>query len=364
MKKILIVVGTRPNFIKITQFKRVFDLYPNQFNFKLVHTGQHYDYNMADVFFSQLKIQKPDYFLNVSEGSPTSKIAHIILGIEQIIDEYNPNIVMVVGDVDSTFAAAFATYKKGVTLAHLESGLRSRDRAMPEEINRILTDEISDMYFVTEQSGVDNLISEGKKSSQIHFVGNTMIDTLIAFRNDIQHSDILGKLNINPKQYCLMTMHRPSNVDDKQNFELILNIIGELGQLGVKVVFPLHPRSMKKADEFGLLERLKSYKHCVLTEPLDYFSFQKLISESLLVLTDSGGIQEETTYCGVPCLTLRKNTERPCTLEIGTNVLLEFDLKIITSKVKEIIEGKFKKGSIPQLWDGKATERIVDVLKF
>ena len=361
MKKIIIVVGTRPNFIKITQFDKIFAQYKEQFEYRLVHTGQHYDYNMSDVFFQQLKIRKPDYFLDIEPGTPTFQMGSIMIKLEKVLDDFKPDLVIVVGDVNSTFAAAFTAYKKGIKIAHLESGLRSDDRTMPEEINRILTDEISDYFFVTEESGMENLRLKGKTDAQLFFVGNTMIDTLVAFDKEIDQSDALTKMGLIPKSYALVTIHRPSNVDEIDNLKLTIDIITKVSQL-TKVVFPIHPRTLSKAAQFGLKEKLTENKNIILSEPMDYLGFQKLIKECSFVLTDSGGIQEETTFRKVPCLTLRKNTERPVTVSIGSNELLEFDANLIVAKTKEILSGNFKKGNIPTMWDGKATDRIVEKL--
>lgn len=359
-KKVLIVVGTRPNFIKITQFEDCFSLYPHN-DFKIVHTGQHFDFNMSDIFFSQLKIRKPDFFLGIPAGSPTFQMGMIMIELEKVFDSYLPDLVVVVGDVNSTFAAAFASYKKGIKIAHLESGLRSNDREMPEEINRILTDEISDYFFVTEQSGYDNLIKEGKKESQLFFVGNTMIDTLVAFQKDIDKSDILEKLNISQSAYCLVTIHRPSNVDELENLHYTLELLHKISNK-IKIVFPIHPRTIQKAEKFGFKNKLISNENIILTDPLDYFGFQKLVKNARFVLTDSGGIQEETTFQQIPCLTLRKNTERPSTVTIGSNQLLAFDEAEILSKINEILSNKSKCGAIPPLWDGLATKRIVEII--
>lgn len=360
-KKIIIVVGTRPNFIKITQFDKEFAKYQGHFDYKLVHTGQHYDYNMSDIFFQQLEIRKPDYFLGIPAGSPTFQMGMIMVELEKVFDIEKPDWVIVVGDVNSTFAAAFTAYKKGIKLAHLESGLRSNDRNMPEEINRILTDEISDLFFVTENAGLSSLIRSGKTEDQLHFVGNTMIDTLVAFDGEIDKAEILQTLGLVSGNYALITIHRPSNVDEYENLLLTIEILVEVAQK-LKVVFPIHPRTLKKAEEFGIKQMLTENENIILTEPLDYFAFQKLVKNCRFVLTDSGGIQEETTFRQVPCLTLRKNTERPSTVEIGSNELLEFDKAAIVNKIEEILLKKYKKGNIPPFWDGKATERIVKVL--
>jgi len=357
MKRILIVVGTRPNFIKITQFPKELRKCVG-LEYKIVHTGQHFDDKMSTVFFEQFGFS-PDLFLNIGQGSANSQMAEIMIGLEKVIDEYKPQLLMVAGDVNSTFAAALTANKMGVKIAHIESGLRSFDRTMPEEFNRILTDEISDYYFVTEQSGIDHLVKEGKSKEAIFFVGNTMIDTMVAFEKEIGDSDVLNKLSLLPKQFILMTMHRPATVDFVEGLEKLVSLINKLSEK-YKIVFPIHPRTVKKLRESGMYASLEKNKQLVLTEPLDYFSFQKLIKESRLILTDSGGIQEESTFLGIPCFTLRPNTERPATITLGTNELLPFDNSVILNKV--LNEGGYKKGSVPPLWDGKATSRITEII--
>jgi len=358
MVKILIVVGTRPNFIKITQFKKVNAALGNPFDIKIVHTGQHYDDKMAAVFFEQFELE-PDFWLEIPAGSPNNQMAEIMLRLERVMLEYQPSLVMVPGDVNSTFAAALTCNKMNVKIAHIESGLRSRDRSMPEEINRILTDEITDYFYITEQSGYDNLLKEGKKKEQIFFVGNTMIDTLVAFEDKIKQDNVLNKLKLTPKEYVLMTMHRPATVDHHEGLNRLIDII-EFVCRTYSVVFPIHPRTMHRLEKFGLKERISSLKKLILTEPLDYFSFQKLTADCKLVLTDSGGIQEETTFRQVPCLTLRANTERPSTVTLGSNELIPFDLEIIRGKIEMIKNGTYKKGNIPPYWDGAATRRILE----
>ncbi len=358
MRKILIVVGTRPNFIKITRFKSENHLLGKPFDIRIVHTGQHYDDKMASVFFDQFELT-PDYFLNIPSGSPSMQMAEIMLRLEKTILEFNPDLVMVPGDVNSTFAAALTCNKMNVKLAHLESGLRSFDRTMPEEFNRVLTDEVSDYFFVTEHSGMKHLEKEGKKMNHAFLVGNTMIDTMVAFDHKIQQNKIMSELNLLPSGYVLMTMHRPATVDSSDGLKKLIEVIGQITDR-YQVVFPVHPRTMKRMSEFGLLPAVESNRRLVITEPLDYFAFQKLIIQAAFVLTDSGGIQEETTFRKIPCLTLRPNTERPCTVETGTNELIPFDYEIIRSKVNQIAEGKYKKGAIPPLWDGKSTKRILE----
>nr|WP_321226790.1 UDP-N-acetylglucosamine 2-epimerase (non-hydrolyzing) [uncultured Psychroserpens sp.] len=361
MKKLLIVVGTRPNYIKVTQFKTVAERdYSNQFDVKIVHTGQHFDKSMADVFFQQLDIW-PDFFLNIKPASANSQVGEIMMKLESIITSFQPDMVLVPGDVNSTLAAALTTYKMGVKLGHLESGLRSFDRSMPEEINRILVDEITDFYFVTEQSGIDNLIKEGKSKNQIHFVGNTMIDTLYAFEKDIVNQDLLTKYHLKKRDYILMTIHRPATVDNKEGLEELLSLLKRLS-IHKRIIFPMHPRTFKNIKSYGLEQAFEAIDNLVIAEPMDYFSFQNLIHNSAMVLTDSGGIQEETTYKQIPCLTLRPNTERPSTIEIGSNTLLNFDQDKILDIVEKVISGDYKQGEIPRLWDGKATERVLDVI--
>lgn len=353
----MIVVGTRPNFIKITRFKKVNEQMGNPFEIKIVHTGQHYDSKMADVFFEQFELE-PDFWLEIPPASANMQMAEIMIRLEKTLDEYHPDLMMVVGDVNSTFAAAFTANKMGIKIAHIESGLRSFDRTMPEEINRLLTDEITDYYFVTEQSGYDNLINEKRNKQNIFFVGNTMIDTLVGFDKKIQQSDVLQKMGLTKQQFVLMTMHRPATVDFKEGLTRLIEVIEYITKTA-SLVFPIHPRTLNRIEEFGLMDRVKQNKKIILTEPLDYFAFQKLTSDCAYVITDSGGIQEETTYRKIPCLTLRANTERPSTVDVGTNELIPFDSKIVSNKIEEILSGNYKKGTIPYLWDGHATDRIL-----
>ena len=358
-KRILIVVGTRPNFIKVTQFKKL-TKDNDKIEIKIVHTGQHYDAKMADVFFEQFNLV-PDFFLNIKNGSPNSQMAEIMQGLEKVCLEYNPNIMMVVGDVNSTLAAALTANKLGIKIAHLESGLRSYDRTMPEEINRILTDEITDLFFVTEQSGWDNLIKERKREEQLFFVGNTMIDTMIAFEDKIQSNKVLENYQLEKEKFILMTIHRPATVDYKDGLIKLIDLV-EFINKSFKIIFPIHPRTINNLKKFDLYDRFGCLSNLVLTEPLDYFSFQRLISTCKFIITDSGGIQEESTYRLKPCITLRPNTERPSTVFIGTNTLLPFDNQLIKKTIQSIINGNFKNGNIPPLWDGKSTERIIAVL--
>lgn len=361
MKNVLTVVGTRPNFIKITQFHHAFASVQG-LEHRLLHTGQHFDKNMSDVFFDELKIPKPNYHLGVTSASVVSQQAEIMLGLEKVFNEYQPDVVNVVGDVNSTFSAAFAAQKSGIKIAHIESGLRSFDRSMPEEINRLLTDEITDYYFVTEQSGYDHLIAEGRNKENIFFVGNTMIDTLYAFKENIAKSTIMRDLGVEKRKFCLVTMHRPATVDFKEGCQKMVDLFTEASK-NYDIVFPIHPRTQKNMEKFGLYEQLKKNPKIHLSGPLGYLDFQNLVANAAFCLTDSGGIQEETTYLQVPCITLRPNTERPSTVDLGTNTLMDFNVNEVLAVIKSITNGTYKKGEIPPLWDGKASWRIAERLK-
>jgi len=360
-KKILVVIGTRPNFIKVTQFKKVVSQYKN-IDLKIVHTGQHFDHKMADVFFTQFNLI-PDYFLNITTtASANTQIAEIMIKLEQLmITEFKPDLIMVVGDVNSTVAAAITANKLNIKIAHVESGLRSYDKTMPEEHNRIITDNITNYFLVTEQSGWDNLIKDGVDKNHLFFVGNTMIDTMVAFEKEIEESDILNTLQLDQKKYVLITMHRPATVDTIEGLRKLLDLLLHISK-SYKIVFPVHPRTLKNIENFNLKQEFEAIKELIFTQPLDYFAFQKLIKYSKFILTDSGGIQEESTFLKIPCLTLRPNTERPITCTEGTNTLIPFELDTIKSYLNEIENGTYKKGSIPKFWDGKATERIFEQL--
>lgn len=359
---ILIVIGTRPNFIKVTQFKKLASNY-SSLDLKIVHTGQHYDDKMADVFFKQFNLT-PDYFLNISQGSPNAQIAEIMQKLEQLIlKDFKPDLLIVVGDVNSTLAATITANKMGIKLAHIESGLRSFDETMPEEHNRIITDKLSNVFFVTEQSGYDNLVKEGIATDKIIFVGNTMIDTMVAFEKDIDNSDVMQQYQLDSENFVLMTMHRPATVDNNDELHKLFKLIEDL-TLKYKVFFPIHPRTLKRIEEFGLKDKFLNNSRIILAEPLDYFAFQKLVKECKFIITDSGGIQEESTFLGKPCLTLRPNTERPVTVIEGTNTLVPFEIDVIKNFVSQIESGVYKKGKVPKLWDGKSTERILNYLSI
>lgn len=354
MKRVLISVGTRPNFIKITQFRRVAAM-RGDLEVRIVHTGQHYDRFMSSVFFEQFNLQ-PDFFLTLEARTPAAQVGEMVTKLAELMDAYEPHMVITPGDVNSTLAAAIACNKMGIPLAHLESGLRSFDRGMPEEINRLLTDEISDLFFVTEQSGIDNLKTEGKSMDHAYLVGNTMIDTLVAFEPQIDASDILEKCGVAAGNFALMTMHRPATVDNPGGLDFITRVV-EGVTAERPLVFPIHPRTKAKFESFGKWEEFKATPGLILTEPLDYYAFQKLIRDASFILTDSGGIQEESTFRQVPCFTLRENTERPVTCTVGTNELVELDADVVLSKIASASE---KTGQIPQHWDGKSTERIIE----
>mgnify|MGYP002636192550 FL=1 len=353
--KIVLLVGTRPNIVKISQFRRVFSQFEN-FELKIIHSNQHYSESVSSVFFTQFGIEA-DAILPHYSGNASAHMGHIIEHLTMELMKDIPELLIVVGDVNSTLAGAIVGNKLGVKLAHLESGLRSYDRQMPEEINRIIVDELSDYFFVTEQSGWDNLKEDGKDMNNVFFVGNTMIDSLKAFEKEI-HTKKFSFNYDQSKPYLAMTLHRPSNVDNEKGLLKVLALLKHCSQ-HFQVIFPMHPRTKKNIDLFNLTKDFDDVKEVVYTEPLDYFTFQKLIACADGVITDSGGIQEETTFIGVPCVTLRENTERPITIDIGTNELMNFDPPGI---LKKLIELGCRKNQVPPLWDGNATQRIAEKL--
>tara|TARA_Y100000768_G_scaffold388196_1_gene382724 strand:+ start:6002 stop:7102 length:1101 start_codon:yes stop_codon:yes gene_type:complete len=359
--KIINVVGARPNFMKIAPIHRCM-LNSIKINPLLVHTGQHYDDKMSKIFFEELSLPNPDIYLKVGSGSHASQTAKIMIEFEKIILSEKPDLVLVVGDVNSTLACALVASKLNIRVAHVEAGLRSFDRQMPEEINRIITDSISDYLFVSEQSGLDNLINEGVSKDKIFYVGNVMIDSLIHHIEDSKKSNILNNIKLNTGNFALVTLHRPSNVDCKDTIKEILNCL-KLIQDNIDLVFPIHPRTFKNIKNFKLDNLLDSMPNLHLLDSVGYIDFLHLMNNSSFVLTDSGGIQEETTFLGVPCITLRENTERPITIDIGTNQLVKSDSESILNSYNKIINLKKQKNNIPELWDGKASMRIVDVIE-
>lgn len=340
---------------------------------RIVHTGQHYDYRLSKVFFKDLQLPEPDYYLGAGSGSHADQTAKIMEEFEKVVLKIRPDIVVVFGDVNSTLACSVVCskvkYKDKETLpvAHIEAGLRSFDRTMPEEINRIVTDSISKYLFVTEKSGVDNLKKEGIPKNRIYLTGDVMIDSLIMYRKKFAGSKILGETGVENGKYFLMTIHRPANVDTKGNLSKILSVILNVSEYmqkmgNDKIVFPVHPRTFKMIEKFGLYNSFKNIGNLKMTQPFAYSDFIKLLSDSKFVMTDSGGVQEEATFLRIPCLTLRSSFERPETITIGTNTLCGLNKAFVLKKVKEIYTGKYKKGKIPQLMDGKAAKRITDVL--
>ncbi len=323
----------------------------------LCHTGQHYDIKMSKIFFDDLDLPEPDFYLGVGSGTHSEQTGRIMIEFEKLLYKIKPDLVIVGGDVNSTLACSLASVKAGVKVAHVESGLRSFDRTMPEEINRLLTDAISEFLFVTEISGVENLKREGISKDKIFFVGNTMIDSLIYYINKVDNM-ILNDYNLSKKQYILVTMHRPFIVDSAERLGAFMEMLIDLSKK-IKIIFPVHPRTRKNITN---LYNLKFLNEIILTEPLGYVNFITLMKNALLVITDSGGIQEETTFLGVQCVTVRDNTERPVTVQIGTNHLAGTDMSKVKKIVLNILNGNIKKGRIPEYWDGKASKRIVKIL--
>ena len=322
-----------------------------------MHTGQHYDDEMSQVFFDDLDIPRPDVYLGVGSGSHAEQTARVMLAFEPVLLEQEPELVLVVGDVNSTLACTLVAAKLHIPVAHVEAGLRSFDRTMPEEINRVLTDQIADLLFTTERDADENLRREGVAEERIHFVGNVMIDTLLRHKERSLALDALGRYGLEPHGFALLTLHRPSNVDVPEVLAGILDALAEI-QARLPIIFPAHPRTVKKIQEFGFEERLAAMPDLRVTEPLGYLEFLNLMANARLVLTDSGGIQEETTILGVPCLTLRENTERPVTVTEGTNTIVGNDPGRIVTEALAILDGKGKAGQVPELWDGRAAERI------
>lgn len=359
--KLLIVAGARPNFMKIAPIIRELQRGSYPLEYKLVHTGQHYDKEMSDVFFEELEIPPPDYHLDVGSGSHAEQTAKVMVRCEEICVKDRPDLVMVVGDVNSTLACSIVAKKLGIRVAHVEAGLRSGDITMPEEVNRIVTDAISDYFFVTEKSGVDNLLAEGKPKDAIFFVGHVMIDNLFHQVEKLKRLPENSFETTNFKRrhpsYGVVTLHRPSNVDDPETLAGIIEALAEVSA-ELPLIFPIHPRTQANIGKFGL----EIPESIVTTKPLSYMEFLNLFKDAQLVLTDSGGIQEETTALGIPCITLRENTERPITVEEGTNVLVGSDPARIVAEARKALSGSGATGRKPELWDGKASARILSTL--
>ena len=353
---ILCTVGARPNFIKMAAIIDEIGRRP-AFEARLVHTGQHYSPEMSQSFFDQLGLPRPDINLGVGTGSQTQQTAEIMRLIEPVLMEYRPALVLVVGDVNSTMATALAAAKLRIPIAHVEAGLRSFDRQMPEEINRIVTDVLSDYLFASEPSGVKNLLSEGIPRQQIFLVGNVMIDTLVKSRQKAAETPVLEQLQLESRSYIVATLHRPANVDDPERLRSLIRVLQTAAEQ-IPVIFPVHPRTRKMIESHNC-----DISNIKLLPPQGYFEFLRLLSEARLVLTDSGGIQEETTILGVPCLTLRENTERPVTIDQGTNRLVGVNPDTILQTISDVLQNPPQSGRVPELWDGNASRRIMDVLE-
>ena len=369
-KPIVFVVGARPNFIKIAPLLRAMSKYESTVSSILVHTGQHYDKTMNEQLFTDLALPEPDINLNVGSGSHAAQTADIMKRFEPVLDKYLPLCVVVVGDVNSTLACALVAVKKGIRVVHVEAGLRSFDRSMPEEINRILTDQISDRLYITERSAQVNLLNEAISEESIYFAGNVMIDSVQFSKSLARKSvDIFESMGVNPqligqaKGYGVVTLHRPSNVDDPEVLAHLMRILTEVAQF-LPLVLVFHPRTRSNLERFNLLSLIDE-THMVLLPSQGYLDMLGLVSGARVVLTDSGGLQEETTALGVPCLTMRSSTERPITIDEGTNTLVGLDRVLILSGLRSILDGEGKQGRLPELWDGHAAERIAsDLLKW
>lgn len=357
--KICLVVGARPNFMKSAPLMRELLANKDSFDTKLLHTGQHYDHALSQLFFDELKMPKPDIYLGVGSGSHAEQTGKIMIELEKSFGEMQPDLVVVFGDINSTLAAAVVTAKMCIKLAHVEAGLRSFDNTMPEEINRIVTDRLSHYLFVSEDSGIKNLKNEGVSDDKVFYTGNIMIDSLVANLEIAKKSDILDKLDLAPDTYIAMTMHRPANVDEEEKLRELFEHIIEVSEK-MPIVFPCHPRTKKRLEDFGITGNAKGLK---MIEPLGYLDFLKLQSNANFVLTDSGGVQEETTYLKIPCITMRENTERPSTVDIGSNIIVGVNPQNIKDAAMRTINGERKQGDIPRLWDGKTAGRIVQLMK-
>lgn len=359
--QVLCIVGARPNFMKIAPIMRAFAQAESALSARLLHTGQHYDAAMKHAFFDQLHIPEPDIDLEVGSGTHAQQTADIMKRFEPVLDDNPPSAVLVVGDVNSTIACALVAVKKGIPVIHVEAGLRSGDREMPEEINRILTDQLSDLLFTTELIAEDNLAREGIDRDKVHFVGNVMIDTLL-FNLDyaVPAATTLAGTDIEADNYGLITLHRPSNVDDPEVLQRLLTVLGTISER-TPLLFPIHPRTEARIADAGLSELLNGYAITTLP-PQGYLEMLGLMRGARVVLTDSGGIQEETTALGVPCITLRENTERPITVSSGTNTIVGTDAERIMACYEEVLASGGKAGRVPDLWDGSAAQRIVSVI--
>lgn len=376
--KIISVVGARPNFMKVAPIHRAIKKHNNSLTNNqsdnhsisqsesgcyithlICHTGQHYDEKMSKIFFEDLELPEPDFYLGVGSGSHAEQTGKVMVEFEKVLMKEKPDYVLVVGDVNSTIACTLTAAKLHIKTIHVEAGLRSGDRKMPEEINRVLTDSISDLLFVTEKSGMENLKREGVPDEKVYFVGNVMIDSVAYYLSKTNGSNILNEFGLNANEYILVTLHRPSNVDDPAQLKKLIEMLNRLSERR-KIVFPVHPRTKNNIAKQSLNHTIS--QSLQLCDPIGYIDFLSLTKNAELILTDSGGIQEESTYLGVQCITLRDTTERPITVEVGTNQLLGNDLVAAEKAANEVLNGNIKNGTIPELWDGKAAERIVEVI--
>jgi len=363
MLKLIIVAGARPNFMKIAPIVAALKRRPTEFQLFIVHTGQHYDAAMSDSFFRDLDLPAPDVDLGVGSGTHAAQTAAVMTAFEPVLMKEQPDWVVVVGDVNSTLACALVCAKLNVKVAHVEAGLRSRDRSMPEEINRLLTDQLADLLLTPSPDADANLRAEGIPEERIRFVGNVMIDSLMTQLERARRSTILSELNLEEHKYAVLTLHRPSNVDEQNALARILDALAEIATR-VPIVFPAHPRTRKMIEELGLARRVAELEGFQMIDPIGYLDFLRLMSAARLVLTDSGGIQEETTVLGIPCITLRENTERPITVEMGTNTIAGTDTKKIVAAAERALDNPPDKSNlrVPEFWDGHTADRILDAL--
>lgn len=362
--KILNVVGARPNFMKMAAIIEAMNKRSNQFRHLLVHTGQHYDERMSKSFFVDLGMPKPDIDLEVGSGSHAEQTGRIMVEFEKVCLREKPDLVIVVGDVNSTMACTITAKKLGIKVAHVEAGLRSRDMSMPEEINRLCTDVLCDYLFTTDHFATENLKAEGTAADKIYFVGNVMIDTLLKHKELARGLGLLEQWGLKPRRFATVTLHRPSNVDDPVTLRGILDALSGIAE-HIPIIFPIHPRTRKMVCQFGLdgyFSTADQPQGLWMTDPLGYLEFLHLNLSAKMVITDSGGLQEETTVLGVPCITLRHNTERPITCEVGTNVIVGNERDAIAHHASAILKGEAPRGSVPEKWDGRAAERIVEIL--
>jgi UDP-N-acetylglucosamine 2-epimerase (non-hydrolysing) len=358
------VVGARPNFVKMAPLLRAFEQYPHV-KATLIHTGQHYDAGLSDVFFQELGIRQPDVNLGVGSGKHGSQTAQVLERLEAVLEQGPPcnttfDRLLVVGDVNSTMAAALAAAKLRIPVAHVEAGLRSFDRSMPEEINRLVTDSVADLLLVSEPAGIDNLRREGRAEGSMHLVGNVMIDTLLRLLPQARSRNTLCRYALRCREYGVVTLHRPANVDAPGTLSALLDVLAEASRK-LPLVFPIHPRTTRRIEKFGLAGKFREGRILPLP-PLGYLDFLALTSQAAVIVTDSGGLQEEATALGIPCLTARPNTERPITVQQGTSTLVASDPQRLRTQLAAVLDGRYKRGSCPPLWDGHAAERIARIL--